>query len=44
VMEEALGGIHIPRFTEHRIDEVAVGVDRPVEIAPASIYLHIRAG
>ena len=32
--EECLGGSHVAGFTEINIDQVAVAVNRPVEIAP----------
>jgi len=39
--EEALGGVHVARFAQHRIDQVALGIDRSVEVAPPSVHLYI---
>jgi len=40
--EEALGAVPIPRLAQQGIDQVPVGVNGPVEVAPASVHLHIR--
>jgi hypothetical protein len=34
LLEEALGRIHIPLFTEPRINQIAIGINGPREIAP----------
>src|SRR4051794_29112276 len=40
--KEALGGSHIPGWTEHRIDQIAFAVNRPIQITPLAFYFHVR--
>jgi hypothetical protein len=34
--------IHVTRLTEHRIHQITVAVDGPVQIAPFAFHFHIR--
>jgi hypothetical protein len=40
--EERLGGRHVPVLAEHGVDQVAMAVDRTIEIAPAAPHFQIR--
>jgi hypothetical protein len=39
--EEALCRVHVTSFAQHRVDQIAVAVNRPVQIAPRTVDLHI---
>src|SRR5919202_227145 len=40
--EERLGRRHVPVLAEHGVDQVAVAVDRTIQIAPAAPHFQIR--
>ena len=39
--EEPLGRSHVAGRTQHRVDEVAVAIDRPIQRAPAALDLQV---
>ena len=39
--EKRLGRLHVQVLSQHGVDQVAVPVDRPVEIAPAATNLQV---
>ena len=40
--EERLGRLHVAVLAEHRVDQVAAAVDRPIQVGPAAADLQIR--
>ena len=42
--EEPLGRVHVPRLAQHGLHQVAIRVDRPIEVAPAPLHLDVGAG
>src|SRR5512135_2855695 len=46
LLEEALRRFHVPLFAEHRINQVAIPIDGPIEVAPLSMdtdvcFIHV---
>ena len=39
--EERLGRLHVARLAEHGVDQVAVPVDRPIQVGPAAADLQV---
>ena len=39
--EETLGRIHVAVHAKHGVDQVSLGVDRPVEVTPDPLDLHV---
>jgi len=39
--EEAFGRLPVARLAQHRVDQIAVGVNGPIGGAPAPVYLHV---
>lgn len=42
LLEEPLGRISIPLFTEPRINQIAIGIKSPIEIAPFPFDFEVR--
>ena len=40
--EEPLGRSHVTGRAQHRVDEVPVAIDRPIQVAPAALDLEVR--
>ncbi len=40
-LEEPLGTGHIPVLTQHRVDQVAIAINRTIEVAPFAIHLEV---
>ena len=39
-LEEPLGGVHVARLAQQGVDQVPVGVDGPIQVAPAPVHRH----
>src|SRR4051812_18211080 len=39
--KEALGGSHIPGWAEHRIDQIAFAINRPIQITPPALNIQV---
>jgi hypothetical protein len=42
LLEKVLGGLHIPLFTQSRIDQITISINGPIKIAPFSVNLDVR--
>jgi hypothetical protein len=40
--EKSLGRLHVPRLAQERIHQVAIVINRPIEIAPFSMHFDVR--
>ena len=40
--EEGLGRRHVAVLAEHRVDQIAVSIDRPIQVAPPAPDLQVR--
>src|SRR4051794_32232307 len=39
--EEPLGCLHIAVLTQHRVDQVTITIDCPIQVVPLAIHFHI---
>jgi hypothetical protein len=40
--EKPLGRLHVPRFAQERIHQIAIVINRSIEIAPLPMHFHVR--